>query len=69
MPVMGTPRYMYVCLCGKVTDKQVKQAIEDGYRSIPELHNILGVCRDCCRCEPMLIDMIRQHRLNMEKPT
>ena len=41
---------MYVCVCRAVTDRQIKQAVKDGVRSMRELREQLGVCSECGKC-------------------
>ncbi|MGE5469279.1 MAG: (2Fe-2S)-binding protein [Bacteroidota bacterium] len=41
---------MYVCVCHAVTDRQIRQAVEDGARTLKDLRRDLGVTRDCGRC-------------------
>ena len=41
---------MYVCVCKAVTERQVRQAVSDGARSLKDLRRELGVTSDCGRC-------------------
>ena len=41
---------MYVCLCKGVTDRCVKQEVENGARTVKHLAKSLGVCTGCGRC-------------------
>ncbi|AKP73838.1 (2Fe-2S)-binding protein [Piscirickettsia salmonis] len=42
---------MYVCICNRVTDKQIYQAVEDGrVSSMRELCRGYGVAMQCGRC-------------------
>jgi bacterioferritin-associated ferredoxin len=41
---------MYVCLCHGITDSQIRQAVDDGARSLAELRGNLGVASCCGRC-------------------
>ena len=38
---------MYVCICNAVTDRQIRQAAEQGVSSMAELSRRTG-CTDCC---------------------
>lgn len=46
---------MYVCICNKVTDKQIQQAAKKGVCSVDSLCKTLkvasccGKCRDCAK--------------------
>lgn len=52
---------MYVCLCRGVTERQVKQALEEGARSLGDLHRELGVGGDCGRCRCKAREMVHHH--------
>jgi bacterioferritin-associated ferredoxin len=42
---------MFVCICNKVTDSQIRQACNDGASSINCLKERLKVATCCGRCE------------------
>ena len=42
---------MYVCVCNKVTDKQIRSAMENGARSMDCLKDRLKVASCCGRCQ------------------
>lgn len=41
---------MYVCLCGGVTDRDIREAVAEGASSMRALRQRLGVCSECGRC-------------------
>ncbi|MCB1907810.1 MAG: (2Fe-2S)-binding protein [Rhodocyclaceae bacterium] len=41
---------MYVCVCRAVTDRQVRQAVAQGARSLRDLRRQLGIIEECGRC-------------------
>ena len=41
---------MYVCVCKAVTDRQIREAVFDGARTLRDLRNQLGVASECGRC-------------------
>ena len=41
---------MYVCICHGITENQIRNAISDGVRSLPELRADLGVASCCGKC-------------------
>lgn len=41
---------MYVCLCNAVTDRQIRQAVEEGATRMRDLNLELGVAADCGKC-------------------
>lgn len=52
---------MYICVCNKVTDKQIHKAIDEHYcTTTAELHNILGTCIKCCKCEDAIKEILQQ---------
>ena len=44
---------MYVCLCNKVTDSQIRDAVSNGQHSVPALKAALGVANNCGSCLDM----------------
>ncbi|GMR16254.1 MAG: hypothetical protein BMS9Abin31_0573 [Gammaproteobacteria bacterium] len=42
---------MFVCICNQVTDKQIRQGVEDGIRSIESLSAELNVGTCCGKCK------------------
>lgn len=44
---------MYVCICGAVTDRQIRQAARDGVFTFQQLRQELPVARCCGRCKPL----------------
>lgn len=50
---------MYVCLCRAVTDRQVRESVENGASTFREVRDELDLGTCCGRCVPearMLID-------------
>ena len=41
---------MYVCVCKAVTERQVRQAVNNGAQSLKDLRRELGVTSDCGQC-------------------
>ncbi|NQD37199.1 bacterioferritin-associated ferredoxin [Permianibacter sp. IMCC34836] len=41
---------MYVCLCKAVTDRQIREAVEQGASSMRDLARELGVATQCGKC-------------------
>lgn len=55
---------MYVCLCEGVTDRQIREAVQDGASSMRKLRQQLGVASNCGRCAchaKQLLDEARTH--------
>ena len=49
---------MYVCLCNGVTDSQIREAAEQGARSVRDLERCLGVASSCGRCQPCAEELL-----------
>lgn len=49
---------MYVCLCNGVTDSQIREAAEQGARSVGDLERCLGVAAGCGRCQPCAAELL-----------
>lgn len=54
---------MIVCICNNITDKQIREAIYKHHcRTVVELHNILGVCVNCCKCRETIEEILEDDR-------
>jgi bacterioferritin-associated ferredoxin len=51
---------MYVCYCRSVTDHEVRDAIDRGARSIPQLAENCGAGARCRGCWPALHELIAE---------
>lgn len=49
---------MYVCLCKRVTDKDIRKAATEGATSISDLRDMLGVSSQCGSCEQAAQDVL-----------
>ncbi|MGQ7246156.1 (2Fe-2S)-binding protein [Halomonas sp. V046] len=41
---------MYVCLCKGVSDRQIRQSVDDGARSWRQIQNETGCATQCGKC-------------------
>jgi len=53
---------MYVCLCHGVTDRDIREAAENGVSSMRQLGKELGVGTQCGRCACTARDILRDSR-------
>ncbi|WP_374012374.1 bacterioferritin-associated ferredoxin [Pseudoxanthomonas koreensis] len=53
---------MYVCICNGVTDKQIRQAVEDGCDSVAELTMRTGCGSSCGSCLDMAAALVAECR-------
>ncbi len=51
---------MYICICKKITDTQIHQAVENGATSLDELSERLGVATQCGKCGKCARKMVRR---------
>lgn len=51
---------MYVCICQSVTDREIRQAVDRGARTIEDLQCELGVATGCGRCESCAHDVMNE---------
>jgi len=53
---------MYVCICSAVTDRQIREIVDRGARSLPDVQQALpvGVC--CGLCRHSAEQVIEEHR-------
>ncbi|MSP28592.1 MAG: (2Fe-2S)-binding protein [Methylococcales bacterium] len=57
---------MYICVCKAVTDRQIKQAIDNGACTRRQLHQCTGagsVCGKCTQHIRQMLDENQQSRL------
>lgn len=51
---------MYICICKKVTDRQIRQAVyQQDISNLRELRACLGACSQCGKCAPDAKEIIR----------
>jgi bacterioferritin-associated ferredoxin len=53
---------MYVCLCNRVTDRQVRAQAACGDCTLGAVHHSLGISPKCGKCLPMMRDIVREHK-------
>lgn len=51
---------MYVCMCYGVTDKQIKQAVDQGATNMKSIRQALNVGSQCGKCIRMTQEVIQQ---------
>ncbi len=51
---------MYVCVCHGVTDRDIREAVENGVSSMRQLGKELGVGRQCGRCACTAREILRE---------
>lgn len=51
---------MYICLCHGVTDRDIREAAENGVTSMRQLGKELGVGRQCGRCASHAREILRE---------
>ncbi len=51
---------MYVCICKRVRDHEIVDAVHDGARNLREVSRRLGVATQCGKCAPYACEVIQQ---------
>ncbi len=51
---------MYVCICKRVRDHEIVDAVLDGDRNLRDVSRRLGVARQCGKCVPYACEVIQQ---------
>ena len=59
---------MYVCICNGVTDREIRQAVEAGCRSVPELTMRTGAGATCGSCLDIAAQLMDEARAVHELP-
>jgi len=49
---------VYICVCNGVTEQQIRDAIDAGASTLPELRLALGVAAGCGACQNFAADML-----------
>jgi bacterioferritin-associated ferredoxin len=52
---------MFVCICHGITDHQIREAAENGCRSVSELTMRTGAGSSCGTCMDMAADLLSKH--------
>jgi bacterioferritin-associated ferredoxin len=55
---------MYVCICHAVSDRQIRDAVDHGARSLFEVQCQLPVGSCCGRCEDTASKVVSEHLQN-----
>jgi bacterioferritin-associated ferredoxin len=50
---------MYICVCNAITDKDIRNAVAGGCRSMRELREELGVASQCGSCAVHARELLR----------
>lgn len=53
---------MYVCICHPITDKQIRQVLQDGAQTTAAVFRHFGHKVQCGKCVPYVRDMVVEHR-------
>lgn len=51
---------MYVCICRRITDKQIEALCRDGVTSLADVRARLGVANNCGRCGQHAREVVKQ---------
>ncbi len=57
---------MYICICKQITDKQIREAIDDG-ADFGELQKIFGLALTCGTCLDCVHEIIAEHRISTDQ--
>jgi bacterioferritin-associated ferredoxin len=52
---------MYICLCHAISDRQIREVVDRGAGSLPEVQAYLPVASCCGRCEDSAREVIETH--------
>ena len=53
---------MYVCICNAITDKQIRDAAEEGTTDVMGLQAKLGVAAGCGSCQEVAAELLAEFR-------
>lgn len=52
---------MIVCVCHNVSERKIREAVDSGLKSMPELRDKLGVGTCCGKCHSCAKTVLREH--------
>jgi bacterioferritin-associated ferredoxin len=52
---------MIVCVCNNISDREIREAVDLGISSMPELHRELGVGTFCGKCVSYARQVLNEH--------
>mgnify|MGYP001317277382 CR=1 FL=1 len=58
---------MFVCVCNGITERQVREAIDQGACSLQDLTACLGVASGCGTCAEFTVRLLDQTRESTEQ--
>jgi bacterioferritin-associated ferredoxin len=59
---------MYICICNAITDKQINKAQSQGYTTMSQITQHLGV-GDCCGgCIPAAKELLNDNKVHKYRP-
>lgn len=53
---------MIICICNRISDRQIKEAIEKGVQTFDELRKELPVSTNCGKCRSTVEDILTGYR-------
>lgn len=53
---------MYICLCKGITDRQIKQAVDNGAQNLAHVREDLGVGSQCGKCAKITRQIIKTQK-------
>ncbi len=57
---------MIICICKRVSDREINRRLESGCDSVGELGRACRAGTDCGACAGQLLEMVRTHRRSRE---
>lgn len=60
---------MIVCVCNNISDREIRQAVQLGVRSMVQLRNELGVGTCCGKCQGCAKQVLRESLQAQENAT
>lgn len=57
---------MFVCVCHAVTDREIREAVDDGVADLDQLQAHCGAGSGCGCCKAMAQELIDAHRMEAQ---
>ena len=60
---------MYVCVCRAISDRQIREVVDKGAKSLCEVQTYLPVASCCGTCEDTAREIIDKHSMSPPRPS
>ena len=52
---------MIICICNRISDRQIREAIDKGVHTFDEMRKMLPVSTNCGKCRSAVEDLLKRY--------